>query len=1040
MTVVGCPVIYRRSAVGWPPSADCFTVTHSRALSAALSLGILLAAGAPSRLVAADLRSVLTDYTITSWSQREGLPAGNVWALAQDHAGYLWVGSDGGLLRFDGVRFTPWEASQSSRGRKPVRALHVARDGGVWVGYGNAGGIARIGPERTRAYGEADGVPGAAFMVVIEDPAGTVWAGGEKGLFSFSDDRWEHWGVDQGLPDSAVYSAYVDRGGRFYVGTATGIFLRQPDGRQFAQVEIIAADTEEPTEAGLVGRFQRSFTEDASGRVPVTVGGFPRSFVEDWTGRVLVNDWTSGFHAVGATHLALELEDRGRGYRLLLDRRQNLWVGTIGQGLWRVQQRRPTGYHSERATSLTGLLSDGVGALLEDKDGNIWAGTTEGLSRLTPRRVNQLTDQGLVAGIEMTPDHNVWVATDDAVIRFSPGNSESPSLRVSLKGSRLRTMHADERGTIWIATDRGVARMPAGATAFSQLSLGSAHSVDLIASDYSGGVWLYDQEQQLLRYNHGAVSRVAMPSEVQDTRINVLYTDRGGRLWAALADGRVAIRARGGAFAVYGSADGLDAGTCRQIFEDDEGVIWLAATGGLSKYATGRFVTVRSDHGFPVSDLTAITEDDVRTLWIGTGFGLLRVSRHDFDEVAAGRSAGIPYSSYDRSDGLAGLPHAYNNNRRVVRASDGRLWFVTSRGLSIVNPRAFRDPPARHPITVEYVTADETRLEATTGLRLQARTTRLEIGYSELNLSSPLRTRFRYRLDGFDADWIDAGAMRTAFYTNLPPRQYTFRVMASAPDGTWIGPGAALEFSIAPRLYQTTWFMAGAVLAFGLSVWAIWQLRLRQIRRHFAQILGERVRLSRELHDTLLQGLVGVALQFDAIATDVETNAPGMQRHFVRMRKQIEEYIREARQSIVDLRSQHLRRRDLVSALREAGEHLTADHSIRFELSVNGAPRQCSRKVEDELVRIGQEAINNAVRHAHAAVIRVELSYADSSVVLHVADDGCGFDQVRLVEAAADHYGLLSMRERAEEIGAALEITSEVNQGTNVRAVVRMAA
>jgi signal transduction histidine kinase/ligand-binding sensor domain-containing protein len=1013
-------------------------VTCLKARTGLLALGALLATTSHVRLSAADLRGVLTDYTITSWSQREGLPAGNVWALAQDQEGYLWIGSDGGLSRFDGVRFTPWQTSNAPGDQKPVRALHVARDGGVWVGYGNSGGIACIRTDRIRAYGEADGVLGAAIMVVIEDLAGTVWAGGEKGLFSLSDDRWTRWSAVYGLPETAVYSAYVDRRGNFYVGTSTGIFVRYPNEPRFVQVEVIAADTEEPTEAGLVGRFQRSFTEDASGRVPAIVGGFPRSFVEDTAGRVLVNDWTAGFHVVGAAPLAFELDERGRGYRLLLDRRQNLWVGTIGQGLWRVRPR-PSGFQTERASSLTGLLSDGVGALLEDKDGNIWAGTTEGLSRLTPRRVSQLTDQGLVVGIEMTPDRNVWVATDDAVSRFSPGDSESPSLRVPLE-SRLRTMHADERGNIWIATDRAVARMLAGTTTFVPLPTSKLQTVDLIASDFAGGVWLYDENEELLRWNEGTLSQVDLPPEIAEVRIKVLYTDRLGRLWAALADGRVAIRDRNGTLAVYGPADGLRAGTCRQIFEDDEGAVWLAATGGLSKYANGTFVTVRSDHGFPVSDLTAITEDDVHTLWIGTGFGLLRVSRHDYDEVAAGRSAGITYSSYDRSDGLAGLPHAYNNNRRVVRASDGRLWFVTSRGLSVVNPRAFRDPPTRHPITVEYVTANEARMNASSPLRLPAGTTRLEIGYSELNLSSPLRTRFRYKLEGFDADWINAGTRRTAFYTNLPPRQYTFSVVASAPDGTWIEPGSSLEFSIAPRFYQTTWFTAGVVIAFGLSVWGIWQFRLRQIRRQFALLLGERVRLSRELHDTLLQGLVGVALQFDAIAGDVETSAPGMQRNFVRMRKQIEEYIREARQAILDLRSQHLRRRDLVTSLREAGEHLTADHAIQFGLSVTGEPRPCSRKVEDELLRIGQEAVNNAVRHAQPTVIRVELTYTETSVVLLVTDDGRGFDHPPLVEASADHYGLISMRERAEEIGASLEITSQLNQGTHVRAVVPMAA
>lgn len=991
-----------------------------------------------ARPAATDLRNVLIDYTVTSWGQREGLPAGNVWALAQDHEGYLWVGSDGGLLRFDGVRFSPWQVDQMARKPQPVRALHVARDGSVWVGYGNTGGIARIRGDRTDTFGAAEGVPGAAFMVVIEDLDGTVWAGGERGWFGFAGGRWEHWGEDRGLPEAAVYSAFVDGIGRFYVGTATGIFRRDRNEQRFTQVEIIDADTEEPTEAGLVGRFQRSFTEDASGRVPATVGGLPRSFVEDPDGRVLVNDWSNGFHVVGEAQRPAGVDERGRGYRLLLDRRRNLWVGTIGQGLWRVHMKQPGTLQVERASSLTGLPSDGVGALIEDKDDNIWAGTTEGLSRLTPRRVSQLTDQGFVTGIEMTPDHHVWVGTDDALIRFSPGDSESPSLRVPL-GATLRTMHADARGTIWIATDRWLARMPAGTTAPQVIPGGNA--IDLIASDSNGGAWLYDQSQQLLRWSHGAVTAVDLPPAVAEARIKVLYTDRRGRLWAALADGRIAIRDLDGAFSVYGHEDGLGAGACRQIFEDDDGFIWLAAIGGLSRYDGTRFVTVRSDHGFPVSDLTAIAEDDVHTLWIGTGFGLLRVARTDFDEVVAGKLQGISYSSYDRSDGLAGLPHAYNNNGRVVRASDGRLWFVTSRGLSIVDPRAFRNPPARHPLTFEYVIADETRMAARGGLRLPARTSRLEIGYSELNLSAPLRTRFRYKLEGFDADWVDAGTRRTAFYTNLPPRQYTFRVLASAPNGTWTDPGAALEFSIAPTFYQTTGFMVAAAAAVGLAVWGIWQMRLRQMRRQFALILGERVRLSRELHDTLLQGLVGVALQFDAIAADVEASAPGMQRGFIRMRKQIEEYIREARQSILELRSQQLRHRNLVSALRHAGEHLTGGGAIRFELEVVGEPRTSSRRVEDELLRIGQEAINNAARHAQPTVIRVVVTYTDDAIGLQISDDGCGFDQhAVLVEAAGDHYGLISMRERAEEIGGSLEITSRRNHGTNVRALVPLAA
>jgi ligand-binding sensor domain-containing protein len=243
---------------------------HVRATRVAFAIGFALLASMAIRLPAADLRNVLTDYTITSWSQREGLPAGNVWALAQDHDGYLWVGSDGGLMRFDGVRFTPWQVVGEKQHDKPVRALHVSRDGSVWVGYGDTGGIARIRADRTRIYRESEGVAGAAIMVIVEDAAGTIWAGGEKGLLSFADEQWQRSGSWEGLPEAAVYSAFVDRSGRFYVGTATGIFRRSAGERRFSQVEVIDADTEQPTEAGLVGRFRRSLTEDASGRVPAT--------------------------------------------------------------------------------------------------------------------------------------------------------------------------------------------------------------------------------------------------------------------------------------------------------------------------------------------------------------------------------------------------------------------------------------------------------------------------------------------------------------------------------------------------------------------------------------------------------------------------------------------------------------------------------------------------------------------------------------------------------------------------------------------------
>ena len=989
--------------------------TFGRCLAVLLALHE--APGAVSPAAAASLRDVLTDYTVTTWSQREGLPPGSVVALAQDREGYLWVGSDGGLFRFDGVRFIRWEAGGRAYSQKSVRALTVTKDGAVWAGFGDTGGIAEIRDGSVKIYAENEGLPVAAVQAIVEDASGTLWAGTEWGLFSLTDGVWRRPSSQDGLPDAGVYSAFVDRSGHLYIGAIDGIYIRKAGQSRFELIEAVLDNA--PANA-----------ESSSGR-------HPRSFAQDAAGRVFVNDWNNAFHVVGDPESAFRSHEPGRGYRLFFDRRQNMWVSTIGQGLWRLRTENELRGRSERLSSFTGLPSDGVTSLLEDREGNIWAGSTEGLSRLTSRRITQLTDYGLVVAIELTRDGSVWVGTVDELLRFPSGGREAPSARIPLKNAHLRAMHADERGTIWVATEHHLSRVLPGSLSLQETTrVDALDRIDLISSDFTGGVWVYDQDRGLFRWNQGRLTRVVLPEDARDEHIDVLYTDRGGQLWLALTDGRVVVRQLDGSTRVYGLGDGLNAGVCRHIFEDKNGALWLAATNGLSKFVDGRFITVRSGDGLPLTNLTAITEDDVHDLWIGTGAGIARITQKDFDEAAAKRETTFQHTMYNRTDGTAGLPIAYNRNRRVVRATDGRLWFVTSRGLTVIDPRALREtrPPA--PVKIEYATADEARLSVRPQLSLPARTSRLEIAYSELNLTSPLRTRFRYRLEGFDVDWVDAGTRRQAFYTNLPPRSYRFLVVPSNDDGTWGQSGAAWDFSIKPMFYQTTWFRASGLAALGFAMWMGWQLRLRTVRRQFELILGERMRLSRELHDTLLQSLVGVALQFDAVATDVESSSVTTKKQFLRMRKQVEEYIREARQSIWDLRSPRLERRDLVAALRDVGQHATEGHSITFALDVAGEPRRCSQKVEEQLLRIGQEAVTNAVRHARATRIQMELHYDEGSVSLRVIDNGCGFDHREVVNDDPQHYGLMSMRERAEEVGGQLEVMSEAMRGTQISAVV----
>ncbi len=959
---------------------------------------------------AADLRNVLTDYQVSGWNQKDGLPPGAVSALAQDAEGYLWVGTESGLLRFDGVRFTPPAAlSDVPLLKRPVRALLIARDGSLWVGLGAGGGVSRLRNDQHWNYGESDGLPPGAVAFLVQDARGEIWTGTTRGLFRFVNDRWERHAHAHGPPDGAAYSAYVSTTGDLIVGIASGIFKLPPGAAKFERMEELAYHTP-------------FFYESPSG------------FAEDASGRIVVSDAIVGFRPIGAAPVRPDAVPRGRGRRLLRDRHQNLWVGTSGQGLWRVRLAQGTGgYVTERLTALTGLLSDGVASMLEDRDGNIWVGTTEGLNRLTRPKVAQITNIGLVIGVETTPDGSVWVGTVDELLKFADPTSDSPTSRIPLHGARLRALHSDRTGGLWIATSAFVARITNGRVVPVVLK-GTPQDVDSITSDGAGGLWLHDLRDGLLHWAGGRLDRLPLPAGLERQRIGATYADSAGRAWFAFADGPLGMIDRGGSLRLYGPDDGVDGGPYRAIHEEKNSVIWFAGADGLTRLMNGRFRTVRRGPGFPL-DLTAVIDDGARGLYLGTTSGIARINEDDFD--AALTSGTFSYTLYDRSDGLAGFPLAYSTNRRVIRAKDNRLWFLTARGLTLLDPRALRDTRPPSPVRIESVVADDRGYAPSSNIALPAGTSRLEVTYTILNLTSPFRTRFRYKLEGFDATWVEAGARRQAFYTNLPPRKYRFHVVASSADGVSEASRAVWDFSIQPMFYQTTSFYGLGGLTLALAIAGAWQLRLRQVRRQFSLILGERVRVSREIHDTLLQSLVGLALQLDAISNDVD-NVPSKTRaHFVHLRKQIEEYIREARQSIWNLRSPSLNRGNLAAALRDAGEHVTSGRHTQFALTVSGTPRQCPPKIEQHLLRIGREAVTNAVRHARANEVRVHLGYDEGSIVLRVSDDGRGFEVPRIgAQEGLSHYGLIGMKERADEVGGAMTISSSANHGTELTTVV----
>jgi ligand-binding sensor domain-containing protein len=610
----------------------------SRLLSFLALLLVALPVGPAS---AADLRNVLTDCVLTSWNNKEGLPPGTVWALAQDRDGYLWVGNDAGLFRFDGARFVAWNAlSSAGLPEQPVRALVLAHDESLWPDSADQPASATSSTITWR-YGEKEGLSPGAVTTLIEDANRSMWAGNARGLYQFVNGRWEKRPLVEGAT-LAVASAHVDARGALFIGTSAGLFVREAGASAFV----------------LVDR-----TTD-----------LVRAIAEDTAGVMWLTDPVTGFRSSRSGRAGVVSTERGRGMRLLYDRRGNMWIATGGQGLWRMRPAPDGGPPTfERATSLTGLLGDGVYSLLEDRDGNVWAGTTEGLNRLTPRKISQIVDLGIVRGVEKTPDANVWVGTVDGLVEF--GNAGTRLREWRPDDARVTALSVDDRGTLWVATTRSLVRVVDGrATALPVADRELLKEVESIAPDGQGGLWLYNTARGLLRWDGTHAKSVTMPFDPHATRVTAMYSDRTGRLWLGLSTGQVAVAPRDGAFQVFGPSDGLDGGVYDSFHEDDGGVVWLGGSSGISRYWSGQFVTLRSRDGLPANGVVAVISDAGDSLWFGSNAGIVHIDKNEFGKATADRTysriSPRPLGWHCRRPGRSREQPARRSRR------DGRLWFV----------------------------------------------------------------------------------------------------------------------------------------------------------------------------------------------------------------------------------------------------------------------------------------------------------------------------------------------------------------------------
>ena len=985
-----CGPIGERVSAAAPPAAN-----------AALPAATVTAAPTPVSL---------TDYTLTNWPEEQGPFPFGIYSIAQDQTGYLWLGTRTGLVRFDGSEFLPWQGRQQLPDDR-IAAILAARDGSLWVGFGTVGGVARISGGTATPFTTTDGLAQGDVNAIVEDAHATVWVASHGGLSAYDGQRWRIVSEADGLPRGPVLGLRCDSRGRLWVGTATGLYRRSAGERIFSPVEA----------------------------------GSDADVAEDRAGTVWVSDPHEAFRIVGTSRPSSgPLTGRvGAGRGLLIDRSGALWVGTRGGGLMRVHGDI-AGVDPGRIEYLTrrqGLLSDEVRALFQDRDGSLWIGSRRGLSRLSESNIRAVlhgaVSDDFVAAVAVTRDGAVWTATAMGLTRRHDSEERTFTEQDGLPGRIVTALHEDARGTLWAATTLGVARL-VGHRFFPLLTTAgtvwSGYQIRAIASERDGTLWLCDQERGLFRWKNGVIDNLS--EVIGQRKAYIVHVDRTGRVWIGFWAGGLSVYDHG-TVSTYGTEHGLPQASVNAIFEDRSGGLWVATEHDLARVDGQRIRTFKTN-GFPQLGVVSIVEDAVGDFWIGLGPSLMRIDPREFDTAAADPGYQLRYRLYGAEDGLPGTV-GRPGVPSVARTTRGELLFVTSVGLAVVDPGRLRDRPAPTLIAVNGVSADGRPIEyGGDHIAIPSQATRFVINYSLLNLTAG-RPRFRHKLEGFDVDWQDVGERRDVSYTNLPPGTYTFR-LSSHHEDAWIESRSPLAVTILPAFYQTKTFYAVAASTLALLLWFGWRRRVRQMNREFALVLAERSRLGREIHDTLLQSLVAVALEFDDIAEQLEPARVALKAQVISIRTRVEQYILEARQSIANLRSPMLVQSDLGTALQRSGESATATHPIHFEFTLRGMPRRLDAILEEQLLRIGQEAMSNAVRHGAASTIHMELCFDQAAVRLRVSDNGCGFDPNQPTREADGHWGIAGMRERAARVGAQLRLESQPGAGTTVEALASLMA
>ena len=960
------------------------------------------------------------------------MPA-NIWAITQTSDGYLWLGSVDGLYRFDGVRVERIAADKLPS--PSVHALAASPSGGVWVGYERPVGVISLLRNGKVVNFPVIAPSTTSVHQIIIGPDKSVWASTADSILRFDGKKFSavvsDWGSSFGEGPGGVWYFGVASDKTVWSKNLNGLFYLRKGSSRFERASWLAGGREGFSTAA----DGTLWTADSQSRALYSLAPLSNARSQ----------------AVQASERPIKLTQMLQG-PILLDRDDTLWCVSFSDGgLYRMQVRSRLsaipGFaeHSDRFSSPNGLSSNLVRSLFEDREGNVWVGTSLGLDRF--RASNIVTETNIPSGyrarfIRSAPDalfaYTGWSNTRDretdgseSIYRILP--HQKPELFVRNVG-RLRGMDYDSTTrTLWLTTQKGVQPLRGNQLlAPIELPIGVVGTtVFSAAHDASGALWISSYGHGVFRREGGKWVPIAVRSTLGATA--VLVPDPSGDMWIRYSGGTL-FRMSGHQIKDF-SQNELNIGDITFMQAHGRGMI-VGGEFGLGKIQDGRFHSIHSSSFPALTGVTGITETAGGSRWIFTQAGILRASTKLLElALQTSNSRDLRLELLDSRDGLPGAPYGAIYGHTAATDSSNRAWFTTGNGLVWIDPNNLHHNTVVPNVVIHSIATNGKTYFPSQDVTLPTGVSNIEIDYSATSLTMPDRVHFRYKLEGVDRDWVDAGNRRQAFYTTLGAGSFKFRVIAANNDGVWNRDGATIEFSVPPTFLQSIWFkILLGITALG-TLYAAYRWRVHMasdlVRLQMEERLAERDRIARDLHDTLLQGVQGLMLRFQVVA-DHASKDEKLRCALEGALDRADQVLIEGRNRVTELRGDNPQRK-IDELLHREARSIFEGSEIKYQISVVGQSREMRPEACDELTTIAREAMFNALRHAAAGRIDVILVFKRRQLELRISDDGVGMDASAAAKQRPGHFGLTGMGERAAKIHGRMTISSHLGGGTLIK-------